>query len=161
MITQEILRERFDYKDGQLIYKVGCGQRGKIGNAVGWLDDHGYIRTEINKRPHRLHRLIWIYHNEDIPADIEIDHINGVRGDNRIENLRIATRGENNCNVKTRKDNKSGTKGVIFMKDRNQWAAYISKDNKKIHLGCFDIFQDAVNIRKLATEKYHKEFANY
>ena len=82
-----------------------------------------------------MHRVII-----NAPKDMQVDHINGNRLDNRRCNLRLATDGQNMGNSKIPRHNTSGFKGVSWDKRREQWEAYISKKDKKIHLGRFDTF---------------------
>ena len=161
MITQQELQERFDYKDGNLIYKIKVAQRVKIGDIAGRLNSRGYIHIGINNKYYQAHRLVWVYHNADIPFGLEIDHINGVKNDNRISNLRLATRSENACNTVKRKDNTSGYKGVSFYKYSNKWEARIIINGKQIYLGNFDTAELASEAYKSAADKHHKQFANY
>lgn len=101
MPTQERVRSLFDYKDGQLIAKQTHGQR-KAGQRVGCLDTSprkGYFRTSVDYKLHSVHRLIWIYHNGPIPPDKVIDHIDRVRTNNLISNLRMVTPLENRKNT--------------------------------------------------------------
>ena len=162
MITQELLRKRFEYKDGQLIYKEpACRNRIKAGDIAGGFEQDGYSRVMINYGRYPLHRLIYIYHNGDIPADIKIDHINSVREDNCIENLRLATSSQNQHNRSKSKNNSSGYKGVYWDKKLKNWRAMIGIDNKKIHLGNFSTPELASEAYNSAADKLHKEFANY
>lgn len=91
----------------------------------------------------------------------DIDHKDGElsRKDNRKSNLRIATRSQNQMNKGKQKNNKSGVVGVGWHKTSGKWAAYIAVDNKQIHLGLFDNFEDAVKARKEAEDKYFGEFS--
>ena len=87
----------------------------------------GYIPIGINGKPMRLHRIIYLFHNVDwniydISSDNEIDHINGNKLDNKIENLRVANRSQN-CQNKTHYNGKL-VKGVSFRKNRNSWSAF-------------------------------------
>ena len=160
MITQELLQRRFDYKDGHLIYKIKTANCIKVGKVAGHLcNDTGYIRIGIQGRLVGAHRLIWIYHNGDIPDSIEIDHSNNIKHDNRIENLRLATHSQNQFNTVKYKNNTSGYKGVYFC--QNKWVAEIKINGKKKYLGRYDTPELASEAYKSAAEEYHKEFANY
>ncbi len=97
------------------------------------------------------HRVVWKMINGDEPD--EIDHINGDRSDNRIENLRGCSRIENGRNLKSNKSNTSGAMGVSFHKS-GKWRAYIKVNHKQIHLGIFDKKEDAINARKSAEVEY-------
>lgn len=160
MITQQELQERFDYKDGQLIYKIKPCSKMKIGDVAGCVNKNGYIIIRINKI-YRAHRLIYIYHNGEIPEGMEIDHINTIKADNRIENLRLSTRSQNACNTSKYKTNTSGFKGVHFHSVNKNWIANITINGKKTHLGSRDTPEAAYELYKSAAEKHHKQFANY
>lgn len=158
-MTQEQLRDIFEYKDGQLIYKITTSPRAIIGNVAGCKNSGGYIGISINYKPIMAHRLIWIYHNGDIPVGLEIDHINQIKDDNRIENLRLATRSQNQCNRPKFKNNKSGYKGVYHDKYRNKWRARITVNKKVIRIGYFDSADEANVEYNKASIQYHKEFS--
>ena len=87
--TQAELKALFVYKDGQLL---------RNGKAIGCLNN-GYIRANINYKKYNAHRLIYIYHHGEADINLEIDHLNRNRNDNRIENLRLVTKGVNNENT--------------------------------------------------------------
>lgn len=116
----------------------------------------GYIEMSIFGKKVYAHRLAWIYENGFIPDGIKIDHINGIRSDNRIENLRLATHAQNIRNSKTRADNTSGVKGVSFDKSRGKWFAYVGKK----FLGRFSSIDEAKNARNEAANNVFMEFAN-
>lgn len=84
---------------------------------------------------------------------MEIDHINSIRNDNRIENLRLVTRVENCRNQKQQCNNKSGVTGVSWHKASGKWLAFIHKKEKKIYLGCFERLEDAAVERRLAEKR--------
>lgn len=94
------------------------------------------------------------YPNNPVGPDEQIDHINHVRTDNRIVNLRKASNTENSRNASIGSNNTSGALGVWFEKRRNAWVAEIKVDRRKIHIGQFDAFEDAVAARKAAEVKY-------
>lgn len=126
-----------------------------------WHKHHsGYFETTINKKHIRLHQFIMqIYGFNQI-----IDHIHGENSkyDNRKNNLRVASKSENNRNHKVRKDNKSGYSGVSWDKQRHKWKAAIGYNNLYIVLGYFDKKEDAIDERIKAELKYHMEFScNY
>jgi hypothetical protein len=95
------------------------------------------------------------------PDNMEVDHINTNKLDNRRENLRVCTRQQNNCNTNKRSDNKSGFKGVCFEKRRQKFVARIRIDGKLKHLGYFATAAAAHEEYKIAAVKYHGEFARF
>ena len=148
MITQEELREIFDYReDGNLIWKIKWSDKTNIGDAAGWLDKYGYKCITINRKKYKEHCLIWIYHFGNISKEFEIDHINRTPSDNRIQNLRLVTRQENRFN--------SSAKGYYWHKKAKKWHAQIKLNGKIIYLGCFNNEEDARNIYLEAKKKYH------
>ena len=90
----------------------------------------------------------------------EVDHINGIKIDNRRSNLRIVSHSENMKNSKKRKDNKSGYKGVSWSSMLNKWVAFISVEGKTKNLGMFLDKESAYKAYCDAALKYHGEFAN-
>ena len=113
-LTAERLREVLDYgpDTGVFTWKIRTNSRVKVGDVAGALRPDGYIQISIDGRLHRAHRLAWLYVTGESPPD-QIDHINGVRDDNRIANLRLATSAENKQNLRRAKSrNKTGFLGV-------------------------------------------------
>jgi hypothetical protein len=109
----------------------------------------GYIRIKINGRAYPAHRLAWLYHFGHHPAN-EVDHINHVRDDNRIINLRESTSQENSRNLTIRSDNKSGVTGVHWNKRDSRWRSQIVVDGIMIYLGGYRDIEAATAARKLA-----------
>lgn len=113
----------------------------------------GYLRGNVFDRNVKAHRIAWMHYHGRAP--IEIDHINGVRTDNRIVNLReVADRTENLRNMGLRPDNKSGVTGVCWDAYTSRWKAEIMIRCRSINLGWFDSVSDASKARDLANIKY-------
>lgn len=156
MITQQLLKEYLEYRDGHLWW-IKKRQGIKVGQRYG-SNNHGYIRGGFFGKHFYEHRLIWLYHYGKWP--MYIDHINGDRSDNRIENLRVCTQQQNTYNTRARPLSTSTYKGVHFRKDTSKWVAQYTHNGKNIHIGCFNNEKDASNAYKAATEVLHKDFAN-
>lgn len=116
--------EHYDYGDGKL-YRKYKNHNHTEGKQCGYVDLRGYVRTKLFSKMTFAHRVIWEMHNGEIPKGMEIDHINGVKHDNRIENLRCVDRWINCKNASMRSDNKSGQTGVSFSKAKNLWMVRI------------------------------------
>ena len=130
------------------------------GKPAGTIGLSGYNVVKVFGKLHRVHRVIWEMHYGQIPNGFQIDHINGVRNDNRIENLRLATPSQNNFNMKTPKHNTSGIKGVSWSRSTNKWKAQIKASGHNVrHIGYYNTREEA----KSAYDKYvimlHGEFA--
>ena len=149
MITQKRIRELFNYRDGHLYRKVKV-VNGDIGDRAGHNSKSGYWRIKVDGKSHPAHRLIWIYHFGEMDADHYIDHINHVRNDNRIENLRCVTHRINMRNKLKRINNTSGYAGVSFHPVQKQWIAKITTEGKELWLGTFETKRDAIIARKTA-----------
>jgi hypothetical protein len=97
----------------------------------------GYRQIQINKKCYKEHRLAWLYVHGTLPTN-HIDHINGNKHDNRIDNLREATHSENHQNRCTQHNNTSGFTGVVWHKRENKWQSRISIDGVRVQLGYFN-----------------------
>lgn len=122
------------YSEGKLYWLKSRG-RVKAGDEAGSYRSNGYRQVKLNGKPYKEHRVIWELHNGPIPEGLEIDHINRVRDDNRIENLRLATRSENSLN--------NGHKGVHFNTQYGDWRAKIMIQGKSHYLGSYDTEEEA------------------
>ncbi len=146
------------YRDGKKFYvdyddfiNHVMGNRFKMNNK-GYVV---YSSTKNGLHNKLLHRVIM-----DCPDDMMIDHVNHDRLNNMRSNLRICTNQQNNMNRVKQKTNKSGVIGVHWDKKREKWKAEIKLNNKMIHLGRFDNFEDACKARKEGEIKYFGEFRN-
>jgi len=153
MITQKELKGLFDYdKDtGLFTRKVKTSNKCKIGSVAGSLCKNGYVYICINFKKYLAHRLAWVYEYGEVPKII--DHVNRNKLDNRICNLRNTTSQINNLNTKIHVTNKTGYKGVSFIKRDNKYYASISVNNKTKNLGMYDSPEKAA----LAYDKFVKE----
>ena len=118
-----------------------------------------YIWVTVDSVTYAAHRICWkLYHREDIPNSLEIDHINGDPSDNRIENLRLVTMSENMRNKKRYGSNTSGIVGVALRSDMREgtarWRAQINIDGKNIKLGSFKTKDEAISARKEAEARF-------
>jgi hypothetical protein len=152
-ISQKELKKLFKYDalSGKLVNRVQRGSRAYPGEEAGCLNGNGYRHARINGALHSAHRLIWLYVHGEWPEG-EIDHINGIKIDNRIENLRIVSKSGNAKNSKLRPSNNFGIPGIRH-KD-NRFHARITHERKGIHLGSFKDFFEACCARKSAENRY-------
>ena len=125
-------------------------------NICWYKNNTGYARGELDGKMVLFHNYIF---DIDTDSDIEIDHIHGNRLDNRRSELRICNRNKNALNKGLYKNNTSGVTGVSWHKQQNKWSAYIQIEHKNIHLGLFNNFDEAVNARLMAEQKYFKEYS--
>jgi hypothetical protein len=105
-------------------------------------DKMGYLKISLRCDRIYLHRLAWFYVHGVWPNG-DIDHIDGVKSNNAISNLRVATRSENTCNKGPTRRNTTGYKGVSYDKRRKKYVAHIKKDYRSIGLGRYDTAQEA------------------
>lgn len=128
---------------------------------IGSPNSRGYLRTMINGQRLLVHRIIWFLSTKRWP-DKQIDHINGIKHDNRLSNLREATGSENQCNRGIQKNNNTGIRGVYYSKWAKKYAAQIRINKKNIFLGYYNTLYEAKITRREAETKYFGEFApNY
>lgn len=149
MITQNYIKENFTYcPESGLMARINC-KKFKITPKNKTAS--GYVRFKIFGKNRLAHRLIWLYMTGEFPSDgLEVDHINGIRDDNRWANLRLATRRQNRLNSTIDKDNKSGYKGVCWSKHSKKWRAACKINYQYHHIGLYENKEDA-----------HKAYVNY
>lgn len=136
-----MLSEIFSYdllSPSCLTWKVTTSRKSKEGCfAGGSYLSKGYSRVRYNNELYLAHRVVWEIHFGKIPEGFYIDHLDGDRGNNRIENLRLVTMSQNNKNTSKRSGTTSRYKGVCWAKSINKWRAEITCDNMRYNLGCF------------------------
>lgn len=156
----ERIRSLFDYDPltGDLIRIASVGGGTRVGDRAACLNTDGYVVVNIDKRQYRAHRIAWLLTYGAWPRS-EIDHINGVKSDNRISNLRLASPSQNQANRK-KKQNKAGHRGIHWNARDKRWNAKITVDGKQIHLGMFTTPDAAAEAYRTAAEKYFGEYAS-
>lgn len=127
-----------------------------LGRIAGCLKkDKGYVEIRVKGAQFKAHRLAWVVTYKKWPSD-EIDHINGVRHDNRIANLRDVTKSGNICNLKGAKSNsKSGLLGVWYDRYTKRWESQIALNGKNKHLGRFNTPEEAHQAYLKAKRELH------
>lgn len=155
-MNQETCKKLFSYKEGGLYWMVNRGSNAIAGNRAGRLLCTGYRSIHVSGRRYQEHRLVFLWHYGYLPK--QVDHINGIKLDNRIENLREANHSTNQMNTAAR-PSKSGERGVRYRSDRGKWIARIYKDGREIRIGTFDTKDSAVAAYKQAAAELYGEFA--
>jgi hypothetical protein len=152
-ITQEKLKNILDYnpETGLFTWKEKIAKKIIVGETAGSLNKHGYVCIKIQKFRYSAHRLAWLYVYGSFPSG-EIDHINRIKTDNKISNLRDATPSQNCRNRGLSKRNNSGYVGISWNKKSKKWQARIFLNKKSKSLGVYEKIEDAV----LAREKAEK-----
>lgn len=158
-LTQELVKSLFDYKDGFLYWKIKPANRVKIGDRAASLS----IRPKGNKwvviiksKNYLCSRVIFLWHNAYLP--LMVDHENRITTDDRIENMRDASRSQNMYNKTSAKNSSSIYLGVY--KRGNKWRATIRGGGMKINIGTFNTESEAALAYNREAVRYHKEFAN-
>ena len=150
ILSEEIftrrLKELFDYeaKTGVFTRKVTVSANAKKGRVAGCPAKNGYLRIRIDGKYYYNHRLAWVYEKGEMPSG-DIDHINGARSDNRILNLRPASRSENLQNRAAKGVAKSGLIGAYLDKNTGRWYSkgQCLKTGRQVGLGHYDTKHEA------------------
>lgn len=161
MLTAERLRELIDYDAESGIFRwrrTVNNNKAKAGAVAGSIGQNGYRYIGVDGRVYLAHRLAWLYVHGEWPPG-ELDHLDVIPLNNRIANLRPATRSENNRNCGMSSNNTTGFKGVIVHKESGRFRAQIWKDRRRIHLGYFDVAEDAAAAYDAAARELHGNFA--
>jgi hypothetical protein len=143
-LTAEEARRSWDYEPdtGLLRWKIRAGKRVMPGDVAGSLGASGYIVIGIKGKMYKAHRVAWLIHFGEWP-DNQIDHINGIRDDNRIVNLRRVSKRQNDQNKKCHRDGHLVGTTRDKRRPTNPWRALIWIDGKQINLGAFPTQQKA------------------
>jgi hypothetical protein len=156
ILPLERLRQLFQYDpDSGHIHWIAPGKGRIKKKPAGTTVRAGYIGILVDGKRYYAHRIAWALHHGAHPTD-QLDHINGIKTDNRIVNLREATNAQNGKNIGVKKNNKSGYPGVHFK--ANGWTACIKVNRKNIYLGRFKCKEDAVIARQKAEQTFYGEW---
>lgn len=159
-ITQEYLCSILDYDTETGIFRWRIKRSGRcVGEIAGSINGKGYSTLMINGVKFQAHRLAWLHANGCLPS--QLDHINGVKTDNRLCNLRPATTSQNRMNVGRAKNNTTGFKGVTARCDKKRFQARIKINGKPTWLGTFNTAEEAHKAYCKAAKHLHGEFARF
>lgn len=164
MPTQAELKALFDYdpETGVLIWRYVKFRGDRCGVEAGYIDlPKGYRKVRFKLKRYYAHRIIWCWMYGEIPDGTEIDHINGVKADNRLSNLRAATSEQNKWNRTATRTSRTGIKGVTFHKPSSLYSVDIKKNGKRHHIGYFKTAEEAHEAYKEAAANLHGEFAKW
>lgn len=149
------LHDLFKYEDGKLFWRVSRG-RINVGDEAGTIGQIGRMYVQVDKKKHLVHRVIWLLHHNEVPEFL--DHIDGNPLNNKIENLRPATKAQNAMNRKIRSDNSTGFKG-IYPTASKRFAATICIDGVSKYLGTYDTPEMAQAAYVQVSKQNFKEYA--
>lgn len=157
-MTQEELKEVLHLnQDGTLVWRVSRGGKTKAGDIAGCNETKGYWCIRYKRIAYKAHRLVWLYVYGKFPNG-QIDHIDGNKSNNRVENLRECSQSENQRNVLLRQDNTSGFKCVSKDKKTGKWKVRAQIEGKRKFLGYFNTPEEASDAYQEFTKLHHKEF---
>lgn len=159
-LTFERLREVLSYEPdtGLFRWKIRNGPRIKVGDIAGSKDRKGYIRIQVDRKIYGANRLAWLYTYGEL-SDMQIDHINNIKDDNRVNNLRLATNRQNRQNSSGWSKSVSGRKGVYPSPGTNRWQAIIGLPSGIQRLGVFETKEEAAEAYNIAAKANFGEFA--
>ena len=149
----------YDHETGIFTRLITMCNKVKVGDIAGGVQNSGYVTLRVLGKLYLAHRLAWYYFYGEIPFGV-IDHINGNKLDNRIYNLRVATRSENTRNSKTRVKKYTRFRGLSVRRNKRgvYWRVNIKLNKKNIYLG---MFYDELEAYKVYLTKANELFGEY
>jgi hypothetical protein len=155
---QNRFHELFAYANGKIIRKTTVGNT-KAGSIVNYKEPNGYLRVRVDGKRYTVHQVVFCMQYGYIPK--MLDHINCIKDDNRIENLREATKFENGYNTKTPITNTTGTKNIQWIKHMNKFQVRLKVKKQNKVIGYFSDMDLAQLVADEARNKYHGAFTNH
>lgn len=158
-----IINQLLDYcsDTGEFRWRVRRNGMAPKGALAGSSSSDGYMRIQVNGRNYLSHRLAFYMAYGEDPGCLEVDHVDGDKGNNAIANLRLATRHQNTQNSRVQKNNRSGAKGVCWHRASGKYAAQVDAYGKRIYLGLFDTADEAAEVVRAARSNLHGMFSNH
>lgn len=150
----------FEYKAGELYWKINTNKsKNLVGKKAGCKSSGQYGVVNLDGNAYSIHKVIFCMHHGWMPE--VVDHINLVRDDHRLENLRAATHVTNNYNKTVQSNNKLGLKNISYHSKNKKYWVQLTQNRKKIYSQMFDDLELAELVAIMAREKFHGEFANH
>lgn len=154
-MNRSVLITLFDYSEGKLYWKISPSYNVKVGSEAG-TTQNGYVSIVIDRKKYYAHRLIFLYHYGYLPK--YIDHIDGNKSNNNLENLRASTVRQNRANVKPMSN--TGVKCVTKLECGTFRVRMLNPTTKKNEsLGSFKTLEEATLVAEKHIKKQHGEFA--
>ena len=155
MINQQTLRDMFEYVSttGQLIHRYTVQGGKQAGQPAGSPHNQGYLQIGIRRKKYLIHRLVWLYHFGEWPG--QLDHVNRIRSDNRIENLRECNYSQNHGNRHIDPRNTSGAKGVSYYESNDRYRAQLASR----YVGQYRTLKEASDAYDKAAVSHFGEFS--
>lgn len=157
-LTADDVRAGLDYDPETGIFRWRNPATKVVAGSIAGTLQRTYWMIHFRGVDYHAHRLAWLYVRGAWPTG-EVDHRNGNRLDNRIANLRDATRSQNCANMGLASHNTSGFNGVSFYRQTGRWQAYIRHGGRRLHLGMFATAEDAAAAYDAAAIRLKGEFA--
>ena len=145
----------YENDTGNLVWNKTKGRAHK-GEKVGWLSKHGYIEAQVQGKRFKAHHLVWYIHHGYFPK--QLDHVDGDRVNNKIENLRECTTVENARNRK-KKDNRALPRNVYHAHIDGKYRVCLTIGGKQLSFGTFSDLAAADRVAKQARESFYGAFA--
>jgi hypothetical protein len=149
----------YNPETGKFFWRKPPNKKIAAGAKAGTAHAAGYVNIGIKKSKYLAHRVAWVMSGQMLSNDDQIDHINGNRSDNRIDNLRLSSHDQNCMNSKARRHNFSKIKGAHFDKRRKKFRARIRVGKNEIWLGYFATAEEAHAAYCRAAKELHGPYA--
>lgn len=164
--SQDLLKEllTYDPSTGVFVWRVKPCPRIHAGTVAGAPDHKGYMKVAIQGVAYLANRLAWMYVYGVDPGEMQVDHRDRNRGNNCIDNLRLATNSQN-CQNKPagaqQSNSASGLKGITYHSRLKKWRARVQVSGRRVSLGCYETKEAAAYAMRARREELHGEFANH